>query len=323
MRGKSIDEIADILKFANPLLNLVPDRKLTTQPQTLYDLIVNNRKMPHPSYQTYPQRDQQKNFIDECISEEKYISEISDFMINIYRIAPNNIDVNTEIDKLLKYTYLNQKFVLLIDKGYNLQPILNTIFDYDTDSNENERITVLKHCFNQKNNKGVYSIVEDKARTKLNDLLTYAQKNNSTEVFTLLETLSEQERYKKILADLIVEKDSAFINNLSQKLPSLAISFFNGENYNDFADNFEFLSVIIQNGDKTQKGYVVSILTAKLDKNSEIDKVLSLIDTMNDVHSFDSNGVLHSHLGKYQEDNKEQISEDVYQKIEQLKKKVK
>jgi hypothetical protein len=324
MRGKTTDEIADILKFANPLFSLIPDRKLTTQPQTLYNLIVDNRKMPHPNYPTHTQYDELKNFIDECISEEKYITEISDFVINAYRISSSNIDVNTEINKLLQYTYLHKEFIQLIDKGYNLQPILDTIFDNDTNSNsnENDRITVLKHCFNQKNNSGAYSISEEKARTKLNDLLAFAQKNKSTEVFTLFESLSEQERYKKLLVDLIVEKDSAFVNSLPPKLFKLAVSSFKRDNYNDFADNFEFLSVIIQNGTKAQKGYVISILTTKLNNDSDVDRVLSLIESMIDVPSFDSNGVLHSTLGKYQEDNEEQISEDVNKKIKQLKKKV-
>jgi hypothetical protein len=211
----------------------------------------------------------------------------------------------------------------LIDKGHNLQSILNTIFDNDDDFNENDRITVLKHCFNQKNNKGAYIISEEKAKTKLNDLLTYAQKNKSAEVFALLEMLLEQERYKKLLTDLIVEKDSAFVNSLPQKLLKLAVNSFKKENSNDFADNFEFLSVIVQNGTKTQKGDVVSIITAKLDNNSDIDKVFNLIETTKDIPSFDSNGILHSHLGKYQEDNKDKISEDVNKQIEQLKKKTK
>ena len=323
MRGKTTDEIADILKFANPLLNLIPDRKLTTQPQTLYSLIVNNRKMPHPSYPNHTQYDQSANFIDECIKEEKHITEISDFVINAYRISPNNIDVNAEINKLPQYTYLHKEFIQLIDKGYNLRPILDTIFDNDTNSNDSDRIIVLKHCFNQKNNNGAYSISEEKVRTKLNDLLTYAQEKKSVEVFTLLETLSEQERYKKLLADLIVEKDSTFVNSLPQKLLKLAINSFKKENSNDFADNFEFLSVIMQNGTKAQKGYVVKILNTKLDSDQEIEQTLNLIDKMQDISTFDKSGLLHSHLDSYQRDNKDSISEEVYQQIEQLKKKTK
>jgi len=329
MRGKTIDDIADILKFANPLLSLIPDRKLTTQPQTLYGLIVNNRKMPHPSYPTYPDYDQQKNFIDECISDEKYISEISDFVINIYRVSGGKIKVENEIDKLLKKTNLDANFLQLINKGYNLQPIINLIFDDDDNYAEEDkfkeknRLSLLQHCFNQKNDKKQCIILEDQAKAKLNDLLNFAQKENSNDVFTLLETLSEQERYKNLLTHLIIKKDSAFVNSLPQKLLKLALNSFKKENSNDFADNFEFLSVIMQNGTKTQKGYVVSILTAKLDNSSDIDKVLSLIGTMKDVPLFDSNGVLYSHLGKYQEDNKEQINEEVYQQIEQLKKGIK
>jgi hypothetical protein len=329
MRGKTIDEIVDILKFANPLLNLIPNRKLTTQSQTLYSLIVDNRKIPHPDYPDYPQDDQQANFIDECINEEKYIDEVSEFVINIYRIGNNNTNVVTEISKLLKKTNLDSKFIQLINNGYTLNSILDLIFDddenYEGKNNfkQADRLTLLKYCFNQKNDKKQYIISEDKAKDKLNDLLIFAQKEKSDKVFNLLEILSEQERYKILLTALIIKKNSTFINSLSQKLLKLAVNSFKKENGSDFANNFEFLSVIMQNGTKIQKGFVISILAAKLDKDSDIDKVLSLIETIEDISLFDSNGVLYSHLGKYQEDNKDKISEDINKKIEQLKNKTK
>jgi hypothetical protein len=281
----------------------------------------------HPNWWTEPSRRYHKNFIGECIEAEKYIVDIVKFVCNIYRISNNNTNVSNEIQKLLQKYSLDDNFIELIDKGYSLNPILNLIFDDKHDENKNNfkddrRLFLLKHCFCQKkeDNK-TYTIAENKAKTKLDALLVFAKKEKSNEVYSLLESLIEQERYKNIISNLIIAKDSEFINGLPQKLLELAVSSFKKENSNDFADNFEFLSVIMQNGTKTQKGYIISILTAKLDNNSDIDKVLSFIETIEDVSSFDSNGVLHSHLGKYQEDNKEQISEDVNKKIKQLTRK--
>ena len=327
MRGKSIDEIAEILDFMNPLLDLIPDRKLTTQPQTLYNLIVNNRQVLNPNYRpnSYPQQPQhiQKNFIDECISEEKYISETTKFVINIYRITNNKTNVKTEIDKILQHTYLNKEFIQLIDKGFTLQPILNSIFDDKDNFKDNDRLAILTHCFNQKDSKGLYEITNEKAKTKLDDLLTYAQAENSGEIFALLETLSNQDRYKTLLSTLIIAKDSAFINSLPQKLLKLAVSSFNKDNYNDYADNFDFLSVIIQNGTNTQKGYVVKILTVKLDNNRNVEQVLNLIDSMSNITSFDKSNLLFSHLDDYQRENNESISQEINDRINQIKEKVK
>jgi hypothetical protein len=337
MRGKTVDEIAEILTFANPILSLIPDKRLNTQPQTLYSLIVNDRQVPRLQYSnnqtvlTNPQYYNSQhyissNFVDECIETDKFISELSDFVINIYRISDNKTSVVKEVGKLIKKTNLDDEFLQLINKGYSLNPVLDLIFDDDEKYEEEnifkqvDRLTLLKHCFNQKNDKKQFVISDDKAKKKLNDLLVFAQKEKSNDVFALLETLSEQERYKNQLTSLIREKDSAFVNSLPPKLLNLAVSSFNKENYNEFADNFAFLSVIMQNGNKTQKGYVVSILTAKLDNNADIDKVLNLIETMKDVSTSDVN-VLYSHLEKYQTDNKDIISEVINKKIEQLKKK--
>jgi len=328
MRGKTIDEIAEILTFANPILSLIPDGKLNTQPQTLYGLIVNDRKMPHPSY-PHPQHDQQSNFIDECINEEKYVGEIKDFVINIYRISNNNISVVTEIDKLLKNTNLDGDFLQLIKKGYSLNHILDLIFDDDNNYKEEDkfkekdRLILLEHCFNQQNDKKQFVISDDKAKKKLNDLLVFAQKEKSNDVFALLENLAEQERYKNLLTSLIIEKDSEFINSLPTKLLNLAVSSFKKENHNDFANNFDFLTVIMLKGTVYQKGYVVKLLTDKLDDNKDIEQTLNLIDSMDNIPSFDKSGLLYSHLDAYQQQNSDNISKEIDDRIKHLKKKIK
>lgn len=329
MRGKTMDEIVPIINYINPLLDLIPDRKLTNQPQTLYDLIVKDRKVVRPEYKTQsnwwnqPSWCTQQNFIDECIENEKFISETTNFVINTYRITNNNTDIKTELGKLLGYKYLNDEFIQLINKGYSLQPILNLIFDDNDDFSKNDRLIVLKHCFDQKDKKGNYIITDERSKTKLNDILTFAQNKNSVEAFDLLEKLIEQERYKNQLAALIVDKDYSFVNSLPNSFLKLAVNSFTKDSHNDYADNFEFLSVIVQKGNNTQKGYVVKIVTAKLDANQDVERVLGLIDSMENIPSFDKSGLLFSHLDNYQRQNKETISKELDDKIVNLKKKVK
>lgn len=323
MRGKSIDDIAGILNFINPLLQLIPNGKLTTQPQILYSLVVDNRKMPHPSYPTSPQYDQQKNFIDECIGEEKYISEIKDFVFNVYRVTNNQTKTNNEMKKLLDYTYLDVEFLRLINEGYNLRSILDLVFDEKDRFDNQDRLAVLKHCFIQKNNTSQYSITEIKAKNKFSEMLTYAQSKNASDIFDLLESLSSQEQYKKIISDLIIEKDSAFINSLPNNLLTLAISSFNDNNFNEYANNFEFLSVVVQNGNNVQRTNIVKILIAKLDETKDISSTLSLIAEMNNISAFDEAGLLYAHLTDFQRKNKETLTDEEKTQIKELKKKVK
>lgn len=325
MRGKSMDEVADIVNFINPLLDLIPDKKLTSQPQTLYSLIVSERKVVTPEYKTQanwwrqPGWFIQQNFIDECITTNKYIQEISSFVINIYRITDNKTSIKTELDKLLKSHSFNNQFIQLVEKGFTLQPILSLIFDSINNYDNEESIKLLSHCFIYRINE----ITNEKVKIKLNDLLIYAQSNNSVEVFALLETLSVQEEYKNLLTILIIEKDSSFINSLPPYLLKLAVNSFTKDSHISFADNFEFLSVIILKGNITQKGYIVKILTTKLDANQDIERVLDLINSMENIASFDKSGLLFSHLDNYQHQNKETISTELDDRIDKLKNKLK
>jgi hypothetical protein len=325
MRGKSMDEIASIINFMHPLLELIPDRSLTDQPQTLDGLIVNDRKIVRPEYSNQgnwwnqPSWFTQQNFIDECITRNNYIQEISNFLINIYRITDNKTSIKTELSKFLRIYSLNTQFMKLVEKGFTLQPILSLIFDSINNYDNEESVKLISHCFIY----GSREITTEKAKTKLNDLLTYAQTNNSGEVFALLETLSTQEVYRNLLTNLIIEKDSRFINSLPPQFLKLAVNSFTKDSYNNYAENFEFLSVIIQKGNITQKGYVVKIITAKLDANQDIQHVLDLIDTMENIPSFDKSGLLFSHLDNYQHQNKETISTELDDRIVKLKKKLK
>jgi hypothetical protein len=339
MRGKSIDDIAEILKFTNPLLNLIPDRKLTTQPQTLYGLIVNDRQVVKSQYAnnqnvlTNPQHYTSQyytalNFIDECVISDNHIQDVIDFLINVYRIANNKTEITPELNKLLaKYREpINIELIKLIEKKYNLRPILELILEDENYSSENT-IVLLKHCFEQRNENGtLFEFAKEKIKLKINDLIIFAQKQKSEKIFSLLESLITEEAYKTIFSDLIIEKDCDFVNSLSvlsPKLLKLAFVTFKKDNYNDFADNFDFLKVVILQGNSKQKEYVVTILSTKLDNNENVEQVLNLIDTMENISSFDQSGLLHSHLDKYLRDNKETLEEELVKRIKEAKAKTK
>ena len=329
MRGKSMEEIVSLLQFIQPCLDLIPNRKLTTIwtesgtaiPETLYKLIVNDRKMPHSSYPNDIRYDQTKNFIDECMETESNIQDIIDFVITIYRITNNKTEITLELKKLLaKYReQLNIEFVKLIEKEYNLRLILDLILEDDDYSNENTLI-LLKHCFDEGKE---LKYAEEKLKTKISDLIIFAQSQKSERIFALLESLIAEERYKAVLSGLIIEKDCTFINSLPQKFLKLAVGTFKKDNFISFANNFDFLKVIIQHGNNVQKGYVIDILITKLDNNENIEESLNLIDAMESISSFDQSGLLHSHLDKYLRDNKETLEEELSKRIKQTRAKTK
>ena len=67
----------------------------------------------------------------------------------------------------------------------------------------------------------------------------------------------------------------------------------------------------------------MKIETAKLATNQDIEAVLDLIDSMDNIPLFDISGLLFSHLDNYQHQNKEIISKEFDERIVKLKRKVK
>ncbi len=322
MKNKTKEDIVEILNFVNPIFSLIPDRKLKKQPETLYSLIANPRRMSHPSYPTYSNHDSQISFVDECLDNNEYVTEIVDFVFNIYRISNNVTNVKEEISKILKVKNLDSEFVELINKGFTLHPILDIVFDYEDNIGNPDRLLLLIHCFLQQRGNS-FLIDETRAISRLDTLLTYAQETNSKDVYSLLEKLITYQRYKDLLQSLIIEKDSAFINNLPSSLLNLAIDSFDRENFKDYSNNFEFMSVIIKHGSKDQKHYVVQNLIEKLDNNIDIGNILNLIETMENVSSFDESGLLTSHLGNFKKQYSEITEKDVLDRINKLIKRIK
>jgi hypothetical protein len=302
MRGKTKEEIVDVLRFVNPYIDLINNRVLDNEPRDLYNLIVNDRKIPHVNspYSNNPQYDQNRNFIDECITEQNNISDIMDFVIGVYRITESKTDTIKEIEKLLKSNRdeMNKKSVELIEIGFTLKPILSLIFQ-DTNYENKNTIALLRHCFNQKNNTDNYYLSESDITDKLKNILDYAITKQNNSIFELLESLVEQQFYRELLSNLITGLSGNEINSLPPKLLELALSSFSGENYEDFNNNFEFLSVIASCGDINHKKLLIKILIQKINNDSDVDMVLNIIDLINNIYEIDPDNLLSTHLKKY------------------------
>ncbi len=325
--GKTTDEI---INFINPLLDLIPDKLLSTQPKSLYDLIVNDRLVKNRmNNRSYYQGTVYVNFIDESIKNNEYIEEISDYIFNTYRITDNKTDTRNEIEKLLQNTNVNNRLLELINKEFSLHPFVDIIVsnlnidESTTDNDKKEIVNILEFCLKQTDEKGDYILPDNVVKTKLDRLLSYSYQNKDPEIFSFLEVLTTIDYYNKILSSLILQKESDLINSLPKKLLTLALNSFGENNYADYSENFDFLSVIVQNGNMEQKKYVVKILIENLINNETIEETIKLIELMQDIPSFDKSGLLYSHLNEYQQENKGSIDAILNKKINAVKQRAK
>lgn len=317
-RGKTKEEIVDLLKYMLSFLTLIPNAKLKNSKneiEILYDLL-RDRKIPHPAYPTSSHYDQDANFIDECISENFQIENIIDFISHIYRITVNSISINNEVQKLSvnNRAFLNLKFNDLIEQQLKLISLKDIIF---ADNSYENTITLklLEHCLNLKNDKGEFLIIASSAKAKIDSLLDYALTNNSTIIYQLLEKLIDIDVYRQLIIEIVVNKESKYINSLPTKFSELALKSFCKENFKEFKDNFEFLSIVAEKGTINQTIHLVPLLREKLTSNTEIDNVLFTISKIKKIKEAYKKDLI-SALQVYLEENKESILDELKLKIE-------
>jgi len=324
LRGKSKEDISIYIKSLNPLLELIPNGKLSDELKVIYDLVTKNRRKPHQSYPTQKQYDSEINFIDECLKENTFISDIITFAINIYRITNNNTSTNDLISKLLinNRKELNEKLLILVNNNFTLIPIVSLLLQ-DKDYNNENTITLLKHCFNIKDKEGKSGLSETDMISKLEELLNYAYDEKSNKIYDFLESIYNDKDIKDILSSIIIKKDSNFINNLPKAFLNLAVQSFTDENYSEFCNNFHLLSIIALHGSISQGELLIKLLIPKIDNNENIENVLQIINLIENIKDIDPDGLLITHLKKYKRENKDNISEELEKQFEQILKKLK
>jgi len=307
MQEKDEEDIIKFIQFVNPLLRLIPDNKLSSEPEEFYKLIVNDRKITYHG---------SENFIDESIESGNNINEIIQFIINIYRIS--KVNIHNEVKKLIvKYRkFLNNEFIDLINKEYSLTDLIDLLFN-DSDYGNKNTLTILEHCFNQKKENGSYFINEQNAEGKIRELLDFDINNKSDEIFNLISSLITKEYYKNIFNN-IINKKHELINELPIKYQDLSIECFNRDNCDDFSENFDYLKIIIENGENSQKKLILNILVKNLDNNKNIENTLETIELMDNMEEYDSYGLLLAHLKQYLENNDESIDDGMIERIKKI-----
>ncbi|GHV74166.1 hypothetical protein AGMMS49940_14680 [Spirochaetia bacterium] len=324
MRGKTREQIGEFLKILQPCIDFISDKKLSTEPQKFYMTITQNRGIPNPQRSNQPQFDAKANFIDECISTKQYVEDVIAFIVSMCRITNSGVNIEREVVKIMSTNraQLNEKVIDLVNKGFNLHHFLGHIFA-DTNYSDTNTQVLLKHCFLQKNTDGTYLVGDDGVvKQKLNEILDFAHTNKSNDIYALLKSLTLNGRYKNILSSLIVGKDSSFINSIDKTLLDLAIGTFTQDNCIEYVDNFTFLSVIIKQGNVSQKKNVLNIIISKLIANQNIDETLNLIESITNVGEIDPVGLLVTHLKSFLNENKEIVSDDIRRRVVKIQKKL-
>lgn len=291
LRGKTTDDISAFLDYVLPLLKSIPEGKLKNKIKSLievYNIVVNDRPIPNPNAPQQTQRDTFENFLEECADNNFKVVEIREFIVNILRVLDsankNMIKISKSVKGFIKFDRqgVNSLMVDLVAKNFRFESLIDVLNEDENYSDLNTRL-LLDHVLKLKDDNENYLLAEGSAKDKVEKMLTYAVDNNSDDVFDFLNVLSQDERYKEIIADILIERGSKFINELPQKLSKLSYKHFCKDNYNDYEDNYDYLKVIAENGTQAQTKLLVKILIEKLDEEDDVDVVLDIFENIKSV----------------------------------------
>lgn len=278
MKNKTKDEILLIVKFLMQFMNSIPNNELRQEPQKLYDKVFGQRGITtNQAHANPPLRVRKIKVIDECKNNKEESNLLIDFAIQVYATTNGNITISEQIAALTlnNRTYINSKLVELLDARFDLTPLFGIIIE-DEDYSSANTIKLIKSCF-MLNQGGNLYLSEEQIKMKIKSLLNHLSNNY---IVLLVNQIISNSHVKQTVVAEIVGRDTKFINSLPTPLMNLAVEAFNANTAKAYANNYNYLVIIAQKGDDTQKTELVKLLATNIISNQNIQEVLSILEVI-------------------------------------------
>jgi len=290
LRGETHDAILQALKVINVVTeNLSLNSGDFSSIQNLVNLIINPRKIPHPTYPSHRNYDQSVSFIDECKDNKEAIETIVKFAIITYKVSRCRFSITKVLDSFFdKATNLVLDQILwLKDKWkFSLYPLATYMLKFEAYDN-NKLMEIYADHFTSKNKDG-YVLPEESIREKLDAILVFAGQSHNAKGFDWLNTLAlKSERIKAMLISIISEKAIEDIQALPKELMNLAVNSINKTNIESYKKYPDFLTYLAEHGSPQQKSYLAGMLSNMLNKNEDVGNVLNIISSFTSLKQND------------------------------------
>lgn len=289
LRGVSQSIILEKLKAINIVTENLSLTNNLPSIQNIVTLIAGTRPMPHPSYPSHRNYDQNIRFIDECTNDDTAIETVVKFGCITYKVSSGRIAIDNIIDPFFAQSsniILDQLLWLKNRWGFNLYPLANYILKFKSYNNDKLMELFADHFTSKPNNR--YILSEEIIQTKLDEMLKFAIQHNSSQMFDWLNAISlKSERIKAMLIPIISEKTIADIQTLPKDLMNLAVNSINKTNIENYKKYPDFLTYLAQNGNMQQKSYLAGMFSDMLNKNENVNVVLGIIQSFNSLKQVD------------------------------------
>ena len=280
--------VAEDLLYKISIINKITENLLVGQNYEpmlkLYKLITGHRTIPNPSYPNHRQYDNQVRLLDEC-TEVEDINVISRFITTTYKVLQGRINVIADLEILMvkdAKTTLENILWLKRTWNYSLYPLASHLIKYTLYDNEELMNIYQMHFVEQHNDAPI--LKEDELSDKLDNMLQYAIQNKDSKMFNWLNNISSRNnRVKTILIPIISERPIGEIQSLPKDLMDLAINSVNEHNIESYRKFTDFLRCLAASGSTSQKQHLVRLIINMLDEKDEIEKVVSIIKSYNQL----------------------------------------
>lgn len=280
--------VAEDLLYRISIINKITENLLVGQNYEpmlkLYKLITGHRTIPNPSYPNHRQYDNQVRLLDEC-TEVEDINVISRFITTTYKVLQGRINVIADLEiMMVKDAKTTLENILWLKRtwNYSLYLLASHLIKYTLYDNEELMNIYQMHFVEQHNDAPI--LKEDELSDKLDNMLQYAIQNKDSKMFNWLNNISSRNnRVKTILIPIISERPIGEIQSLPKDLMDLAINSVNEHNIESYRKFTDFLRCLAASGSTSQKQHLVRLIINMLDEKDEIEKVVSIIKSYNQL----------------------------------------
>ena len=274
-RGKGKEAYIEFIEYLSPIFASIDTSMLVDELTQIYNLVTSVRVIPDNYRNNYPQYNQKKSILDEV--DERQAELVTSFCYEIIRISGGNIDVSNSINKLYvkcKDTVI-EGALKIHSMGLSIATLANTLIKTE-DYNNLSDLTLLEILLKRQSDDSMM-LDKEVLENKIHSLVDNAVNNN---VEKLLEKLVKDKEILDIVADYVASLDSEKINDLPVSIAKYAVFTFNRDNAEIYKDNVEFLILVLKQGNDSQKKEVVRLMKDKINKESDLDIVVQVLDNL-------------------------------------------
>ena len=275
-RGKSKESYIEFINSIQPILSSLENGSLSTELDVIFNVVVQSRGIPNPTYRNHPQYDTHISFLDEV--DEKEAKVVTDFCYEVMRITNGSVDISTSIEKL--YPKCKDAVVdgalKIHSLGISISQLASILINVD-DYNSPNTLTLLEIIMTR-NKDGLLKPDEDTYKNKIHSLV---DNSNITGVENGWKKLvSDDEQVLGMETEYVASLDCDTINILPVSVSKLAVTTFKRENAESYRDNADFLILVLQKGNSSQKKEVVRLMKNKINNERDLRDVVKVLDNL-------------------------------------------